>query len=109
MEIALRKAGFDLREWVFPEPITAELWFVFLDLLFYRLGMRRKGYFMGLTNKVDTNRNLFKDMVKLFYPLLKIVNFIAKHIAEPFLKMMVLKLRRKGCSGLSAFAVAKPN
>lgn len=108
LEIALRKAGFDLQEWVFPEPITAELWFVFLDLLFYRLGMRRKGYFMGLTNKVDTSHNLFKDAVKLCYPLLKKVNFITNYIAEPFLEIMVRNLRSKGYSGLSAFAVANP-
>lgn len=109
LDITLKRAGFNLKEWIFPEPIADELWFVFLDLLFCRLGMRRKGYFMGLTNKVDTNRNLFKDAVKLCYPLLKILNFIAKFIAEPFLRLRALKLRRKGYSGLSAFAVAKPN
>lgn len=108
LKIALKRARFDLREWRFPAPITDELWFVFLDLFFYRLGMRRRGYFIGLTNKVDTSRNLFKEAARFLYPLLKIINFAAKHIAYPFLRLMVWNLRRRGYSGLSAFAVANP-
>lgn len=105
--IALSNAGFTLDEWIFPKPAPDELWFVFLDRIFTRLGMRRKGYFVGLTNEVDTSRNFFKDAVKLFYPILEKINLLAAYIAKPLLALIIIRLIRKGYSGLSAFAIAK--
>lgn len=108
LEIVLKKAGFRLIDWVFPAPINAEIWFVFVDLLLFRLGMRKKGYFVGLTNKLDKSSNLFKDTVKLFYGVFEKINFIARTCSQPLLNLQVRRLVKKSYSGLSAFAIAAP-
>lgn len=109
LRIALTKVGFSLKEWIFTPIISDEIWFVFLDWFFMRLGLRKKGYFVGLTKEIEQGRNsMVRGLLKFSYPLLIKINTLMKYIARPFLGIFAAYLKKKGFTGLSAVAVAYP-
>lgn len=108
LEIALEKAGFSLREWLYPPPIADEMWFIYIDWLLLKMGLRKKGYFIGLTNKAVKSNNLLSIIINIFYPVIEKFMLLAKYSARPILSIFAEKLKSQGYSGLTAVAVAYP-
>ena len=108
LKIALEKAGFRLAEWLYPPPIADEMWFIYIDWLLLRIGLRKKGYFVGLTNKAVKSDNILSIIINIFYPLIEKFMLLAKYAARPLLSSFAEKLRKEGYSGLTAVALAYP-
>lgn len=108
LEIAFKRSGYRIDDWFFPPVACDEIWFVCLDWLFFKLGLRKKGYFLSLTSESVESSGLFKSVIKLLYKELEKVNSISKYLSRPLLNAVSKKLNRKGYSGLSAYAVANP-
>lgn len=108
LEIALARAGFVLSDWIFPPVTSEEIWYVYLDYLFFKLGLRKKGYFVGLTSGLNETNNLFKSFIKVAYPIFEAANTLVRHISYPWLDFIADKINKRGVSGLSAVAFACP-
>lgn len=109
LDIALKKSGYLLKEWFFPDVPADDIWFICLDLVFFKLGLRKKGYFVGLASEASGSSGLFKAIIRLLYKELEKVNTIVRYISRPLLKCFAKKLKRKGYSGMSAYAIACPS
>lgn len=108
LDIALKKAGFSLKEWFYPPVTSDEIWFIIVDKLFYKLGLRRKGYFVGLTSEVTKSSSTIKSVIKALYRVFEKINALVKFSLRPFLNVKAKQLMRRGYSGLSAFVLAEP-
>jgi len=113
LEMVLQRAGYILDDWYFPGVQNGEIWMLSLDWFFLKIGLRRKGFFVGLTSSsLFESLNLFqkiiKTTIKYFYLEMEKINKFLRYIADPLLNVISKKLMRKNYTGLTAIAAARP-
>lgn len=108
LKVALEKSRYSLKELFFPDISSDEVWFFLLDIFFLKIGLRKKGYFVGLTSDINKDIGFIKTMLKALYPALEKANIMAKYMSRPILNKISIKMKKDGRSASSAFAVAYP-
>lgn len=108
LEIAFKRSAYCLKQWFFPMIPGDEIWFVFLEKIFFKIGLRKKGYWVGLTSDAFESRSPAKNIIKLFYREFEKLNLTIRCFLRPVTNAIGHRLESQGYSGLSAFAIAEP-
>lgn len=109
IDIALQKSGYRLKEWFFPDVPADDIWHILLDSVFFKLGLRKKGYFVSLTSAASGGSSLFKASISLLYKEFVKINDILRYMVRPLLRYFANQLKRKGYSAMSSYAIACPD
>lgn len=109
LSLALGLAGYKSVQFIYPRIPVREIYGGIIIWLMFKLGLRRRGYF-GEINKAGEakdKRVFLNNAVRIFYPLLNLLNKLAEILFLPFAAIIAAILNKKGFTSFCVVTIAQ--
>ena len=109
LKLALNSTGYKSVQFIYPRIPVKEIYGGIIIWIIFKLGLRKKGYFGEIkkAGEAKNKRDFLNNAVRIFYPLLNLLNKLAEALFLPFAAIIAMILNKKGFTSFCVVAIAQ--